>query len=162
MSTSLMNWSERLGKTQARVLRFELNITGAKAASPIVPGAPILSNYDAFASQAAINTYLGTTNEFLLAAFDATAMGTDAFGGVIALDGQCARVTRMEVSSFTGTGGLTEVTRTVAAVDTLTASSLTTQVARGANGNVGFRAILPGVDALTSGLIIVELYWISK
>lgn len=165
MTTSLTYWSDKLGKTLPRTLRLEFSITGAAASSLVTSGAPVLSTYGALASQAVIDGYLGTTNEFLLTAFDATSLGADAFGGIINMEGQVSKVTSMTAICYSGTGGATRVERTVAASTALTASTLATEVAKGANGNIGFKVDFgntPDFDALTSGLIVIEINWISK
>lgn len=165
MSTSLTYWSDKLGRTQSQVLTFDFNITGAGTSALVVVGSPVLTTYGAFASQAVIDSFLGTTNEFLLSAFDATAMGADAFGGVIDMNGQVARVVKMYARFHSGTAGITVVDNQVAASTALTASTLATEVAKGANGNIGFRVAwgnTPDFDALTVGTMTIEIHWISK
>jgi hypothetical protein len=165
MTTSLTYWSDKLGKTLPRTLRLEFNITGAGTSALVTSGAPVLTTYGAFASQAVIDDYLGTTNEFLLAAFDATAMGADAFGGVINMEGQVAKVTSMVARCYSSTAGTTLVEHCVQAVSPLTASTLATEVCKGANGNIGFRVAwgnTPDFDALAAGTIVIEINWISK
>jgi len=162
---SLMYWSEKLGKTQTRCLRLEYEITAAKTVSPLIPGVPALVTFDALSSQAQIDAFLGTSSEFLLAAFDATSMGADAFGGLVALQNQGAKFSHMVAKCYSGTGGATLVERAVKSSSALTASTLATECAIGANGNLGFKVDFgntPDLDALTAGLIVIELYWVSK
>jgi hypothetical protein len=159
-----MHWSDKLQKAESRTLSLVFNITGA-AASTEIQRAPVLSTYGAIASQAVIDSFLGTTNEFLVAAFDATAMGADAFGGIINMDGQCKEVLYMSAKCYSGTGGATLVERVVQDSATLTASTLATEVAKGANGNIAFKVNFgdsPDFDALTAGLIVIEIVWKSK
>ena len=118
--------------------------------------------FDAVASQAVIDALLGTTSEFALAAFDATAMGTDSFAVILNLGGQAKKLVGARAAFYTGTDGLTSVRSGVASAAALTASSHTAQCALGASGNLAARVILTGVDALTSGIIELELDWISK
>jgi len=163
--SSLTYWSDKLGKTQARVLTLDFSITDAATSEPIMVGAPVLSSSAALASQAAIDAHLGTTSEFLLAAFDATSMGADAFGGVVNMGGQVAKVVKMVARCHSGTAGITVVSNQVAASSALTGSSLSTQVAKGADGNIGFRVAwgnTPDFDALTAGTMTIEIHWISK
>lgn len=163
--TSLMYWQEKLGKTQPRVLRLEWEITGAKTVAPLVPGIPALTAFDAIASQAVIDGFLGTTNEFLLAAFDATSMGADAFAAIVNVAGQAQKLTKVVATCYSGTGGATKVERAVKSSSALTASTLATEAAVGANGNLAVKVDFgntPDFDGLTSGLIVLELYWISK
>jgi hypothetical protein len=157
---SLVYWSDKAQKGEARELSLIYKITAAKTVVDQL-NMPVLTAFDALSTQAQIDTFLGTTNEFLLAAFDATAMGTDAFAGIVAMNGQCKELVSWEVQSVLSTG-VPDVTLKLDAVAALTASSLTSQAAKGADGNVAFRAILTGVDALTAGLILVKLVWKSK
>lgn len=160
--TSLMYWQEKLGKTQPRVLKFAWEITGAKAVSSLVAGIPVLTAFDAVASQTVIDDHLGTTNEFLVAAFDATSQGTDAFSVIVNLGKQAEKLLFAKASVHSGTNGLTLVESAAKSSSALTASTLASECAKGANGNLAAKFVLTGVDALTSGVIVVELAWISK
>jgi hypothetical protein len=163
--TSLMYWQEQLGKVNPRVLRLQYKITGAKAATPIVSNSASMITFDALASQAVIDGYLGTSSEFAVAAYDATSMGADAFGGLVDMKGQCRHVAMMVAKCYSGTGGETLVERCVQASSALTASTLATEVAVGSQGNIGFKVDFgntPDLDALTSGTIEIEIHWISK
>ena len=161
MTTSLIYYQEQVLKATPRPpLRLEFSITGAKAVSPVVQNSFVLTTFDALSTQAQIDTHLGTTNEFLLAAFDATAMGTDAFAAIINMGGQAAKVTGVHTATYTGTNGATETLSVVNASATMTSSSLTTQVARGANGNIAVRTIIVGLDAFTSGRLVLQVSWI--
>jgi hypothetical protein len=157
---SLMYWSDKLQKAEVRETTLIYKITAAKTVVDQI-SAPVLTTFDALSTQAQIDSFLGTTNEFLLAAFDATAMGTDAFAGIVNMDKQCKELVAWEIQSVLGTG-VPDATLRLDAVSSLTASSLTSQAAKGADGNIAFRGILSGVDALTAGLILVKLHWKSK
>ncbi len=161
--TSLIYYNDQFGKVIPRRLQLEYNITGAKAASAIVPNSGTMVFFDALSTQAQIDNFLGSTNEFLLVAFDSTAMGADAFGGLVNMCGQAKKVTQMQAYCYSASN--TIVTRQTQAASALTASSLTTQVAVGADGNVAFRVDFgnsPDFDGLTAGTIVIDLYWISK
>lgn len=164
-ATSLMYWNDQMLKAAPRTLKLVYDITGA-AASTITPASTVsLTTYAAFASQAVIDDFLGTTNEFLLAAFDATSMGADAFGGLVNMNGQVQTLISMTAKCYSGTGGATLVERSVLASSALTASTLATEAAKGADGNLGFKVDFgntPDFDALTSGLIVIEFDYISK
>lgn len=168
MSTSLFYTNERLGKTMPRLASFAFEITAAKTVSPLVFGYPVLTAFDAIASQAVIDAALGTTNEFLLAAFDATAMGADTFALLANMGGAFGQVEKLlwsRARCYSGTGGATLVERIVKTSAALTASTLATEAALGASGNVAMKVDFgntPDFDGLTSGLIIVEFGWISK
>jgi hypothetical protein len=160
--TSLMYYSPLLGKQQPRTLVFQFNVTGAATFSEVNPPFAVLSVNSAIASQSVIDSYLGTTNEFLVAAFDATAMGVDSFAVIANLGGQAYKLLAARARTASGTGGGTVVSREVPASASLTASSLSSEAALGASGNVAARFVLTGLDALTSGLIVVELDVVAK
>jgi hypothetical protein len=164
------------GKEDQLLLKW--SITGAKTVSPLpINNSAVYTVADAIAAQSTIDNFLGSTNEFLIAQFDATSMGTDAFGCLINMSGessgvsgtvsattmraQAASVLCMEISLYSGSQGATVVNEGVVAVSTLTSTSLTTQVACGSAGNIAFRAILSGLDNLTSGLIVARIHWVS-
>ncbi len=162
-ATSLIYYNDQFLKTVPRVLSLQYSITGAKAASAIAPNSASWIFFDALSTQASIDSYLGSTNEFLLAAFDSTAMGADAFGGIVNMCGQAKKVTQMVAYCYSASN--TIVTRQTQAATALTASSLTTQVAVGADGNIAFRVDFgnsPDFDGLTAGTIQIDLHWISK
>ncbi len=159
--TSLFYFNEKLGKTNPRELILMFNITGAKTSVQRPVGGPVLTTYDAIASQAVINNFLGTTDEFLVAAFDSTSMGTDAFGVIINMSGQAAYVCGVTTSVYSGAGFAT-VTANGSVGTGLTSTSLTTQSAVGADGNMALRTIVSGLDILTTGIIVVKVLWISK
>lgn len=163
MANSIFMWQESLEKTVPHVTQLCYKITGAKTIVPQLQGlqAAALTAFDAIASQSVIDNFLGTTNEFLVAAFDATAMGTDAFAVIVNMKGQAAQLAGMDVRVLSGTNGATE-TIASASVGTLTASTLETAYALGAYGNIAVKSVLTGLDALTAGQIIVNLRWVSK
>lgn len=159
-STSLMYWNEKLPKTQPRTLKFMYDITGAKAMTSLVSGIPVLHSFDAIASQAVIDDFLGSTNEFLLAKFDATSMGTDAVAFIIDMKGQAAKILSAKVSSILAAGTV-DVSKQVQS-STLTASTLETKSELSSLGNIAVKAVLTGLDALTDGTVLVEVEWIAK
>lgn len=164
MSTSLMYWNEKLARTQLRKVSFEFDITGAGTVAPLVAGAPVLTAFGAIASQNAINDFLGTTNEFLLAAFDATAMGADAMAVIVDMGGQVEKLAYATARCFSGTAGATRVEVCVQG-GSLTASTLETAAAKGADGNLAMKinwGNTPDFDGLTDGTIIVDFYYVSK
>lgn len=169
-TTPLFYNNEKHYKTQPRCMKFMFKITAAKTVTPVPVGADCLTLFDAPASQAVIDSYLSSpektvANDFLLAAFDATAMGADAFAGIINMNGQARSAVGLVARCYSGTGGATLVQRAVAAQTALTASTLETAVAASAGGNLAFKIDFgntPDFDALTAGLIEVEIYWIAR
>lgn len=162
--TGLFYWNEKFGKTQQRVLHLQWQITAAKTVSTLPMGTPVLTAFDALASQAVIDNFLGTSSEFTLAQFDATSMGADAFGCIVNMAGQALALTGFEISCYSGSGLTTEVRRASLASG-LTDSTLETALGLGANGNLAFKVDFgntPDFDALTAGYIVAKVYWISK
>lgn len=159
-STSIMYWNEKLPKTQPRTLKFMYDITGAKAMTSLVSGIPVLHSFDAIASQAVIDDFLGSSSEFALAKFDATAMGTDAVAFIIDMKGQAAKILSAKVSSILAAGTV-DVSKQVQS-STLTASTLETKSELSSLGNIAVKAVLTGLDALTDGTVLVEVEWIAK
>lgn len=165
-ATSLMYYNEQWGKVDPRVLRVQYKITAAKTASPIIPNSASAVWFDALSSQAQVDDVLGTEDEFLYTAWGSTAMGADAFGGVINMggeQGQVKAITQMVAKCYSGTGGSTLVIRQCQ--ESAVADSLQTAVELGAYGNIGFQVDFgntPDFDALTSGVIEIEIHWIAK
>lgn len=164
------------GREDELILKW--SITAAKTVSPLpINNSAVYAFQDAISSQSTINNFLGSTTEFTTTQFDSTAMGTDAFGCLINMSGESANVSgtisstttraqassvlALQISMYSGSNGATVVSEGVVAVSTLTDSSLSTQIACGSAGNIAFRAILSGYDALTSGLIVAKIHWVS-
>lgn len=161
--TSLFYWNDQWGKVQPRVLRLQYNITGAATCEPIVPNSATMPVYAAISSQSTIDDFLGTEDEFTTAQFNATALGADAFGVIVNMQGQCASVVQMVARCYSNTGGADLVTRQCQA--TALAGTLITACQVGADGNIGLTVVFgntPDFDALTSGTIDIEVHWISK
>ena len=159
-SPGLFFWQDKIGKTNPRCVPFAFKITAAKTISQLPQGTPVLTTFDALASQSVIDDFLGTSSEFLLAQFDATSMGVNAFGIIVNMLKQVDELFYIEAYVDDGAGTHTDLA--VSAVTTLTSSSLTTQCATGSQGNVAARIIVAGLDALTSGMIVVKFYFKSK
>jgi hypothetical protein len=163
-NAGLFHWNEKFGKTNPHVITLVYQITAAKTVSQVPQGTPTLTAFDAIASQSVIDDFLGTSSEFAVAAFDATAMGADAFAVIVNMQGQAAKLLYATAECYSGTGGSTLVTRQT--LDTgLTASTLETAADCGADGNIAVKVDFgntPDFDALTAGTIVVKLYWIAK
>ena len=158
-STSLHYWNEKLPKTQPRLLKFVYNITGAKAITSIVAGIPVLHSFDAIASQAVIDDHLGSTNEFLLAGFDATAMGTDAIAFIVDMKGQAKKCLQAKIRMY-GSDGALDIEEQMQ-FSTLTASTLASEAELSSAGNIAVRGVITGLDALAAGTLEIEIEWIA-
>lgn len=155
-------FEDKLASHEKVCVELAYNITGAKAGSFILPSPSAIIGYDSSDfTQSAIDALLGTTNEFIAGtAFGSTAMGTDALGLVLNLQGQSAVVSQcyMEVKvAIAGTAAETLIVKgqTSALPNTL-ASPARMQI--GANGNLAAQVVLTGLDAATSGMILFKFY----
>ncbi len=152
--------SDALQRSQPEILRFAWKITGAVTFAKLTEGMPTLVTTTAIATQAVIDTFLGTTSEFDYLAFDATAMGADTIGVIVNCEGQIKKVLYFKAYYRSGTDLVDLVTRGDHASATLTASTLATEVAAGANGNLAFKINFgnsPDFDAETTGFFEVEV-----
>jgi hypothetical protein len=170
MTASLFYWNEKHAKSQPRVLDFTYSISGAVTAASTIQGADSYTFFSA-PTQAQIDTYLGSADDFADDLFDATSMGADTFGGIVRMSGkpstyaQGFQLLRMDASCYSGTGFATSVFRSALGSTGMTASTLETACGISALGNFGFKVDFgntPDFDGLTSGIINIRLYYISK
>ena len=158
--------TSRAGKeVHETVLRFA--ITGAVTQSPRpIDDSRALNGFGAAAfTQAIIDAHLGTTSEFTAAQFDATSLGADAQGVVVDMGGQVEELISMTGRCYSATAGLTLIEVAVEDSSTLTDSTLITECAKGASGNVGIKidwTSSPDFDGLTAGLVEIKFNWRSK
>lgn len=170
-NSSLMYWNDKHSKTQARELTFWFEITGAKTNSAGIAGYPVLTLYDAVSGQSDIDDFLLTSSEFTAAQFDATAMGTDAFGVIVDMrgrqalgtsssqTGQADKLVAAEAALYVDDVAITDANATNLA---LSDSTLEPGASLGANGNLAARFVLAGLDAATDGMVKVTFHWIAK
>jgi hypothetical protein len=149
------------------VSEFRFDITAAVTQSPLpIDDVSCLNGFAAAAfTQALIDAHLGTSSEFTAAQFDATSMGADAQGIIIDMGGQADELVYVECQCISGTEGTTTVNRRAKASSTLTDSTLATEAALGANGNIGVKVDWgnsPDFDGLTAGQVIIRVHWRSK
>lgn len=166
-SPGIFYWQDRLGKTSPHALDLWFQITGAKTAVALPMGSPTLFFFDALSTQAQIDNFLGTTNEFLLAAFDSTAMGADMFACIVNMSGQVAQLVGVEAVCYSAYATASSESAIVrfSPDSGLTASSLTTQADLGASGNLAVRVNFgnsPDFDGLTDAYIRLRFSIVSK
>lgn len=158
--------NEKHAKSQAREIVLCFQITAAKTVVPLPRGIDCLTAFDAL-TQPQIDAYLSrpmdgyvstSATGFTAAQFDATSMGTNVFGGIVNMNQQAGYCSYLAATLYTGGSATTVLAEGATG---LAASSLTNGVARSPAGDLAFRAILTGVDAATSGLILVKIGWIS-
>lgn len=157
-------FTPKRGKSVQRdVWAFDITAAVTVAAIP-VDDSSALTTFGAL-SQSAIDDHLGTSSEFTAAQFDATSMGADAMGVILDMGGQAESLERIVVKCYSGTAGATLVERSVKSITTLQDSTLATECALGANGNIGIKidwGNTPDFDALTAGQIEIEVFWRAK
>lgn len=166
MSVSTQLYTARQGK-QLQHDCFILDITAAVTQSPLpIDDSRILTGFAAAAfTQAIIDAHLGTSSEFTAAQFDATAMGADAQGIIIDMGKQVDELVYVVGRCYSGAAGATLVERAFKPSATLTDSTLATEAAKGADGNVGIKfnwGNTPDFDALTAGQVVLDLFWRAK
>lgn len=161
--TSLFHYQDQYEKGLCRKDSFIWTITGAAASNLVPQQSAVLSTYGAL-TQAQIDAFLGSTNEFNYLDFDATAMGADMFAAIFNYDGQVQSVSSVVATCYSSTGGSTQVIRQTEA-DGLAASTVETAAELSSLGNVAVKVNFgntPDFDGLTSGTIQIDIYWVSK
>ena len=162
------------------ILKFGITGAGTQQVLPISNSAVLAFQTAAVpANQAAIDSFMGTAtaSEFLIAQFNSTCISTDTLGVLINMSGQKTGVTTLasnpntnsaqavavlgfEASMFSSTNGLTTITAGTVQ-GTLASNSDTAGVQLGSCGNIGLRAVLTGLNNLTSGFIVIRIHWQS-
>jgi hypothetical protein len=158
-------YSSRRGK-EVHVSEFRFTITGTNTTTnlPIDDVAALSGQAAAAFTQAIIDAHLGTTDEFTAAQYDATSMGADAQGIIIDMGKQVDELLMIEGVCYSVTGS-TQSFVADGITSTLTDSSLQTECALGASGNVGVKidwGNTPNFDGLTAGQIVLRVHWRSK
>lgn len=148
--------NDSLARHQKAHIEVIYNITGAKAGSFAALAPKALVAYDASTiTQAQIDALLDSVNEFDAADFTGTAMGTDALGLVLDCGGQIAAVHSLEIRSLVGTTQGGQLGNVTALVNTSLAS--VARVEKSALGNLGLQLVVTGLDAATSGQLLLKI-----
>lgn len=148
--------NDSLARHQKASIELIYNITGAKAGkfAPLAPQA--LVAYDASTiTQAQIDALLGSTNEFLASVFTSTAMGTDALGLVLDCGGQIAAVHSVEIRSLADSAQAGQLGAVTPLVNTSLAAIA--RIEKSALGNLGLQCVVTGLDAATSGQLVIKI-----
>lgn len=106
-------------------------------------------------TQSAIDALLGSTNEFLSAAFGSTGMGTDALALVLNCDQQIKGVYAVEVLSLVDTTQQSQLGLSAAIANTLAAVP---RVECSALGNLAVQCVITGLDAGTAGTALIRIH----
>jgi hypothetical protein len=148
--------NDSLARHQKAHIELIYNITGAKAGKFAVLAPQALVAYDASTiTQTQIDALLGSTNEFLASVFTSTAMGTDALGIVLNCGGQIASVQSVEIRSLADSAQAGQL----GVVAALTNASLAAiaRIEKSALGNLGLQLVVTGLDAATSGQLVLKI-----
>lgn len=169
---SVYAWNDKVQQGQYQELRLAWNITGAKAATLLNVGFPVLTSFDAgMDTLAEITAALPnmTTDEFVAAtAWGSTAMGTGAFGFVIDMDGTPgsadgqARQVMWVTCHVSGTASSVPLIASFAGQSSALTNALTNQCTVGSLGNIGGHIVVTGLDALTAGVIDLSIILATK
>lgn len=161
--------NSRLAASQPQALKLVFKITAGAPSQLLTKNLPpvIFGTAEGDFTQAAVNALLAkdssgddlsatSTSEIdTTVAFGSTAMGVDAFGFVIACDGQVDNVLGMEATLYDAEQD-NFVPKVAALPDTLTEGLLITPA-----GNLAGRVIPTGLDAET-GYLAITIYFYSK
>ena len=156
---SRIMWNDNIQRGEPLETKFLYKITGTKTVTNSSAASKVL--FDALSAQADIDDFLGTTNEFLLASFAATPMGTGAIGFLFNMEGQVQELIAVKVKVLSGTD-LSTIQQTAANVFTTVGATLACSFALGANGNVAGHTVITGLDGYTTGEVEVTLVWRAK
>lgn len=161
-------WSGPLQTHEYDVVELTFKITGAKAVGFYTSRPSCTYGFDAAGSataelgQTTINNLVGDNIITAATSFGSTAMGTDAFGFVLSLDGQFQSLSQAAVKvSLAGT--ITEeVVNTLAYSTTTMPNTLPSagahRIALTSTGDVAGLIVVTGLDAASSGFIKISLY----
>ena len=155
--------SKAAGRVQHSRLVFKITGAVTQVSMPL-DESRVLNAFGAV-TQASIDAHLGTSSEFTAAQYDATAMGADAQGLIIDMGGQADELSAVTARCYSGTAGATLVEQAFTPLSVLTDSTLQTECALGANGNIGIKlnwGNVPDFDALTAGTVIIDIEWRAK
>lgn len=161
--------SDALQRSQPNKVALMYVITGAKAGRFVaLTFPPALVGYDAASlTTAIINAFMLSQQDPAPAGdipgdtcFDSTSLGTDAIGFVLSMQGQAKQAVAMKATVQLGTSAPVEILQE-ASQSALT-SSLSTAVAASASGNMYGRIVSTGLDAATSGYVLIELLFSAK
>lgn len=160
--------NEKHAKSQVRELILSYQITAAKTIVPLPRGIDAMVAFDGGFTQQQIDDYLtrpfdgyvsSASTGFTAAQFDTTGMGANAICGIVNMNQQAAYVSGFTATLITGG---TAATNGAAGSAGLSASTLETAVGLSPAGDIGFKAVVAGLDAATSGILLIRLHWISK
>jgi hypothetical protein len=156
---SSMYFSPGLQSAQAEVLTLIWQITAAKTIVPVPLNFTVLTTFDGFSAQSQIDNFLGTSSEFLLADLDAGTMGANMFACLVNMQGQASAASLMRTTIYsTATNSFD--TQTLAGVfESALSNASASEFQVGAYGNMAFKVLATGLDALTAGAIVTDLFW---
>lgn len=145
--------NEQTQRHQTTTIKFLYEITGAKTVVPMGQYPSAVAGFDTGTfTQAALDAVCGTANDVLAAVYGSTAMGTDAFGLVAGI----GNVGKVIAARYAVTATVGAWQKRTAVANTLATAPEIRAVETSA-GNVAVQLVSTGLDALTVGVIAIEI-----
>jgi hypothetical protein len=163
--TTMFLKSDALQRSQVQELNFYLKITGAKTNAALsLVSYPLLAGYDAAdLTQVLVEGFLGHTSTAACATiFDATSLGTDAFGFVIDMQGQCGTLLGYQCAVVQTAGGTPANTSLLTQASQTALTSALTSVCAAYDGDIYGRVVAGNLDSATAGYIHLRVLYRSK
>ena len=143
---------------QTTKISFLYEITGTKTVVPMGSYPSAVAGFDTGTfTQAALDAATGTANDVLAAVYGSTAMGTDAFGLVAGI----GNVQKVIAATFQVVASQGAIQKRTAVANTL-ASTTEIRAVETTAGNLAVQLVLTGLDALTAGVIAIDVLVILK
>lgn len=167
MTKSMMKYNDKVERGEPIITNFFYKVTGAETLTDFAANA--MMTIFTGPTQAVIDSFLGSTNEFLAVGFGTTAMAAGVFGGIIDLGGQLKELVYLRVTTKAGTAMITTAEKTLFSDTTALPDTKTNNVQVSSAGNVAFHVVMEDIDGstgdidtITAGLIQVQIAWRSK
>ncbi len=168
-NSSIFYYNPELASAVPYDLTLCYQVSGTQAAVAVPMNHASIFSFSAYLGQGTallgqsyINNFLGTTDEFDIADFGTTAMGTDTFAIIVNMQGQAKSVEGFNVtamnSGVTGSAGIAATyLRSMGTPSTtdLMANTLQNIIVVGDYGNIAIKSLVTGIDATNVGAFII-------
>lgn len=158
--SSLSYWSPEVASADYYRLDIKFNFNGQKDITPEPPNKASFTFFDELTSQAQIDDFLGTANEFLYTDFNDTSMGTDTLGIIINMEKQVRECNGFIFNTAALTGQTPETRKAVGeVVSTIDGTQIKNQIAVGGEGNLAMILSVSALDTQPTGIMVVSIGW---
>jgi len=150
--------NDALARHQKAYIDLVYIVTGAKAGkfATLPPRALLAYDNGSAPSQADVDALLGSSSEFAVGTvYGSTALGTDALAFILDCEQQIASAAAIEVKAVLGTTQSDQVGAPLALANTLPDNP---RVQVSSLGNIGVQLVISGLDAATSGLVLIRIH----